>query len=223
MFLSFVSLPIFYVHCNGFLCQFSLKIMKLLCPCGNGILIGNVTRKGRNFGRPYYKCPGSDKENGIPDCDFYSFEDELKQCPCGRGYCRTVFPKGIKHWCCCGDGACSFFARIESTWQPPSSSNPPPHCQSPSSPSSRAPTQFQSSWSPPSSSTPPPHCQSPSSPSSRAPTRFQSSWSPSSSQEAHVLKKKNELLFQALQVSQSANVALVDFIKDFADFKLEDE
>ncbi|MFS7917368.1 putative transcription factor GRF family [Helianthus anomalus] len=173
MFLSFVSLPIFYVHCNGFLCQFSLKIMKLLCPCGNGILIGNVTRKGRNFGRPYYKCPGSDKENGIPDCDFYSFEDELKQCPCGRGYCRTVFPKGIKHWCCCGDGACSFFARIESTWQPPSSSNPPPHCQSPSSPSSRGLLE--------------------------APTRFQSSWSPSSSQEAHVLKKKNELLFQALQ------------------------
>ncbi|KAJ0591758.1 hypothetical protein HanHA300_Chr03g0076951 [Helianthus annuus] len=81
-----------------------------------------------------------------------------------------------------GDGACSFFARIESTFE----------FHSPATLSVSFQAEPRLDFSLP-------------------------SWSPSSSQEAHVLKKKNELLFQ---VSQSANVALVDVIKDF---KLEDE
>ena len=35
--------------------------MELFCPCGNGRLIRKITGKGPNVGRPYYKCPGSDK------------------------------------------------------------------------------------------------------------------------------------------------------------------
>nr|GEY76793.1 protein root hair defective 3 [Tanacetum cinerariifolium] len=47
-------------------------------------------------------------EVNIADCKFYAFEEELKQCPCERGFFRTVFRKGIKYWCCCvrGGGAC---------------------------------------------------------------------------------------------------------------------
>nr|GFB66469.1 hypothetical protein [Tanacetum cinerariifolium] len=55
----------------------------------------------------------------IADCKFYAFEDELKQCPCERGFCRTVFRKGIKYWCCCVrvGGACGMDVMIKSTRQ----------------------------------------------------------------------------------------------------------
>ncbi|XP_056689699.1 uncharacterized protein [Spinacia oleracea] len=106
--------------------------MELTCPCGNGILIKNVTTKGPNVTRPYYKCPGSQKGNNIPDCKFYSFEDELKRCPCGRGFCRTAFIRKEKIWCCCvqGLGDCGFMMRITSTWQLPRDWNSNPQSSS---------------------------------------------------------------------------------------------
>ncbi|GJU57269.1 hypothetical protein Tco_1369875 [Tanacetum coccineum] len=94
--------------------------MERVCPCGNGHLIRKVTRKGgSNFGRAYYKCPSSYKGANIVDCKFYSFEDELKECPCGRGLCRTAFVYGKKYWICCvtGRGACRMNSMIESSWQ----------------------------------------------------------------------------------------------------------
>ncbi|XP_035843333.1 uncharacterized protein LOC110928726 isoform X1 [Helianthus annuus] len=69
---------------EGLLRQASLSLV-----CGNGILIGNVSR---NFGRPYYKCPGVLIREMVPAVSLR-----------------------------------------ESS--PPSSSTPPPHCQSPSKPS----------------------------------------------------------------------------------------
>ncbi|KMS64509.1 hypothetical protein BVRB_019550, partial [Beta vulgaris subsp. vulgaris] len=121
-------------------------IMELTCPCGNGILIKNVTTKGPNVTRPYYKCPGSQKGNNIPDCKFYSFEDELKQCPCGRGFCRTAFIRKEKFWCCCvqGLGDCGFMMRITSTWQLPRDWNSNPQSSSAASQSSSAASQSPS-------------------------------------------------------------------------------
>ncbi|KAK9073527.1 hypothetical protein SSX86_007851 [Deinandra increscens subsp. villosa] len=133
------------------------------------------------------------QENGITDCKFYSFEDELKDCKCGGGFCRTVFRKEVKYWCCPKEtDACGFFERMTSTWQPP--------CHSPFSPSGSA---SKSTFGQPSQPTPP-----------------QSSGSPANSNR---LKSKNLLLLQALETYQSTTEELTNIIKKLGECELGDE
>ncbi|XP_074277758.1 uncharacterized protein LOC141601378 [Silene latifolia] len=108
-----------------------IRIMELLCPCGNGPL------KWRS-----QDCLELGTwQKGIPDCLFYSFKDELKQCPCGRGFCCNDFRGREKFWRCCNRGdSCGFYEKIVRIWQPPTwlSQSHSAQSQSSQSPSSHS-------------------------------------------------------------------------------------
>ncbi|GJS69519.1 protein root hair defective 3 [Tanacetum coccineum] len=171
--------------------------MERVCPCGNGHLIRKVTRKGgSNFGRAYYKCPGSYKGANIVDCKFYSFEDELKECPCGRGLCRTAFGANIvdcKFYsfedelkeCPCGRGLCrTAFVYGKKYWI----------CCVTGRGACRMNSMIESSWQ---------AC------SFIPPQSLSSSSSQSSSQGARM---QNAMLLDALEVTQSFNALSSSFL-----------
>ncbi|KAK9706954.1 hypothetical protein RND81_07G163300 [Saponaria officinalis] len=159
--------------------------MVFLCPCGNEPLIKGVTGKGKN-----------ERNNRIPNCLLYSFEDELRQCPCGRGFCRNDFRGPHKFWCCCILGnPCGFREKIVQTWQPPSYLSQSPSARSQSSPSLEVSGSGEAS-------------------SNYTPTSSNSQVSPS--------RRTSGLLLKALQVTRENEAYYLDIIKDLANVSLDD-